>query len=326
MIERIALDNFRDFENFEWHPGRVNLISGNNGAGKSVLLDTIFGLTGVVVWGMDPSILFLPNSISRGSDSKQQRLELDVAIAAGSYEYSILVEHDDTEMVSVHEVLKHNGETVLDLDVGVLTKGDHQSEFFKGLSGLKDQGEPQIVAFCEYLKRVVFTSRSSFTPTIVGAEQRLQANLLNFPQWFNRNKLGKRAELQEALSSCFGCHLSAILGSQLKIDPKEFHWLSSGEKALWCQRLIASGLEADSVLMLDDPELHMALGHIQPWFQGLLERIEATNSQLFATTHHPELVDLMGGVADHWWLGKMRTGKGRSIHRQSSPSRALRDD
>ena len=48
MIERIYVRNMHCFTDFEWKPGRINLLMGDNGAGKSLLLDLLSGLSKVI--------------------------------------------------------------------------------------------------------------------------------------------------------------------------------------------------------------------------------------------------------------------------------------
>jgi AAA15 family ATPase/GTPase len=39
MIERLYIDHFKTFQNFEWKPGKVALLMGRNGTGKSALFE-----------------------------------------------------------------------------------------------------------------------------------------------------------------------------------------------------------------------------------------------------------------------------------------------
>ncbi|MCC6366696.1 MAG: AAA family ATPase [Bryobacterales bacterium] len=51
MLTRIYLDNFRCFVNFEYRPARKQLILGDNGSGKSSLMDAILALRQFVARG-----------------------------------------------------------------------------------------------------------------------------------------------------------------------------------------------------------------------------------------------------------------------------------
>jgi AAA15 family ATPase/GTPase len=44
MLTRLYIDNFRCFVDFEYRPGRTNLILGRNGSGKSSMLDALLAM------------------------------------------------------------------------------------------------------------------------------------------------------------------------------------------------------------------------------------------------------------------------------------------
>lgn len=320
MIERILLDNYCGFDAFEWQPAAVNLLTGSNGSGKSLLLDALFGLAGVVSYRADPGLLFQPHTISRGSrgrKGRKQRIELDLGTSDGSYRYALEVEREDRDVVSVDERLSLGDSVLMELQAGILSKKGRQTHYFTGISGVREQKEPEIVGFCEALERIVFTSKSSFFPRIAGA-LRLSPSLDNFPAWFNETCKDREA-LGTTLESCFDVELETLLESG-PIDPAFFIRLSSGEKALWVQRLIACLLSPSSVLCLDDPEHHMAFKEIRPWLEGCLQRIDRTGSQLIVTSHHPTVIDTLGATVHQWWLGRLVRSKTRSIHLQARTS------
>jgi len=44
VITRIFVDNFRTLVNFEWKPGKLALLLGENGSGKSSVVDALWGI------------------------------------------------------------------------------------------------------------------------------------------------------------------------------------------------------------------------------------------------------------------------------------------
>jgi AAA15 family ATPase/GTPase len=48
MIERIYIDNFRTLVNFEWKPGRLALLLGDNGTGKTSVIDALWGVFALI--------------------------------------------------------------------------------------------------------------------------------------------------------------------------------------------------------------------------------------------------------------------------------------
>jgi predicted ATP-binding protein involved in virulence len=50
MLQRIYIDNYRCFVDFEWRPGRRNLLIGDNGTGKTSLFDALAGLQDLIAF------------------------------------------------------------------------------------------------------------------------------------------------------------------------------------------------------------------------------------------------------------------------------------
>ncbi|WP_437300234.1 AAA family ATPase [Sorangium sp. So ce426] len=48
VITRIYIDNFRTLVNFEWKPGKLALLLGENGSGKSSVIDALWGIRALV--------------------------------------------------------------------------------------------------------------------------------------------------------------------------------------------------------------------------------------------------------------------------------------
>ena len=48
MITRIYVDNFRSLVNFEWKPGRVALLMGANGSGKTSLIAALWKVRSLI--------------------------------------------------------------------------------------------------------------------------------------------------------------------------------------------------------------------------------------------------------------------------------------
>lgn len=315
MIERIYVSNYRGFDGFEWHPGGVNLLTGGNGSGKSTLLDLLFGLTGIVAWAVEPVVLFRLDSISHGSQSPTQRVELDVASRLGLFRYSLEMEHDRDHVLVAEERLSLDDRVLMELRHGRLSKRAGEEQYFTGLSAVSDQEDSEIQHFCHLLKRFVLTSPCSYFPMVVGAQTRLSPDLKRFPTWFNVNS-PEHSVLSRSVGEAFGVSLEDFLSSTEPLDPKSFAWLSSGERALWAQRLIPCLLGPSSTLLLDEPEQSMALAEIEPWLMGCLKQIEQTGSQLFLASHHPRVIDVLGRHSHHWWLNRSAQGGGRRIHLQ----------
>jgi predicted ATPase len=80
MLERIYIDNFRCFTNFEFVPKRLNLLLGANGSGKSALFEVIAAVVDVVTGSIDAADAFPTNSRTRWDGRDTQRVELDARV------------------------------------------------------------------------------------------------------------------------------------------------------------------------------------------------------------------------------------------------------
>src|SRR5258706_12211029 len=96
MISRVYIDNFRCFTNFEVKPDRMNLLIGNNGAGKSTFVEALHSIVGVSVLGNAVDEEFSQNTLTRWDSRQVQRLELDVLGNGDTYQYVLELFHDST--------------------------------------------------------------------------------------------------------------------------------------------------------------------------------------------------------------------------------------
>jgi ABC-type sugar transport system ATPase subunit len=76
VIKRIYADNYRCFTNFEMKPGAFQLLLGDNGAGKSLLLDLLADLRALVVSGVPLGDRLTLDDLTRWDPRNRQRFEL----------------------------------------------------------------------------------------------------------------------------------------------------------------------------------------------------------------------------------------------------------
>jgi predicted ATP-dependent endonuclease of OLD family len=92
MLTRIYLDNFRCFVNFEYHPARKQLILGENGSGKSSLMDAILALRQFVARGDRADDVFPLGQRTRWLNQPRLTFEIEAGLDAGRYVYRLVVE------------------------------------------------------------------------------------------------------------------------------------------------------------------------------------------------------------------------------------------
>ncbi len=88
MLTRILADNFRALVNFEFRPGKLCLLLGDNGSGKSSLFEVLASISDLVVRGRPVSELF-QGSQTRWDTRDVQRFELDVEGPDGVFRYAL---------------------------------------------------------------------------------------------------------------------------------------------------------------------------------------------------------------------------------------------
>ena len=92
MLERVYADNYRCLVNFEWKPGRTQLVLGLNGAGKSTALDVLTLLRDYSIRGMPCPDRLGPGTTTRWQGVTTQRFELDWRGPDGLFRYVLAVQ------------------------------------------------------------------------------------------------------------------------------------------------------------------------------------------------------------------------------------------
>ncbi len=95
MITRIFVDNFRTLVNFEWKPGKLALLLGENGSGKSSVIDALWGIRALVAQQGELRRWFPAASRARWEKRYDLTLELDVRLDGQTYMYKLTIEHSD---------------------------------------------------------------------------------------------------------------------------------------------------------------------------------------------------------------------------------------
>lgn len=135
-------------------------------------------------------------------------------------------------------------------------------------------------------------------------------DLSNFADWYRHLRLENGDAVSQALTDL----REAIPGFQA-LDAREagldvrvlqatianqegrrfdvhFHDLSEGQRTLIAlYMLVYCSVDADRLLLLDEPDNFIALAEIQPWLMKLLDRVDDTGGQVILISHHPELLD-----------------------------------
>jgi predicted ATPase len=92
VISRIYIDNYNCFVNFEYQPGRLQLLMGSNGTGKTAVFDVLDSLRKLVVAGKSSVSAFPPGSSTAWDRRTEQTFELGLKGNGGEYHYRLVID------------------------------------------------------------------------------------------------------------------------------------------------------------------------------------------------------------------------------------------
>jgi energy-coupling factor transporter ATP-binding protein EcfA2 len=131
MLTRILADNFRALVNFEFRPGKLCLLLGDNSSGKSSLFEVLASISDLIVRGRPVAELF-QGSQTRWDTRDVQRFELDVEGEEGMFRYALEIKQPQENVQSPQpptirsEVVTCNGDALYRFADGeVHLHGDH---------------------------------------------------------------------------------------------------------------------------------------------------------------------------------------------------------
>ena len=94
MIDRLYLDNYKCFVNFEWQPKALQLVLGGNGVGKTTAFDVLETLREFIVTGLPTTEAFPTSTLTAWDTRSEQTIELELTGNGGRYSYRLIVEHE----------------------------------------------------------------------------------------------------------------------------------------------------------------------------------------------------------------------------------------
>jgi AAA15 family ATPase/GTPase len=91
-LPRVYLDNYKCFVDFEYRPGRKQLILGENGSGKSSFLDALMLIRDFTLRGDRTETFFPTSHRTRWVQNPRQTIEIEAALRDGTYVLRLAVE------------------------------------------------------------------------------------------------------------------------------------------------------------------------------------------------------------------------------------------
>lgn len=330
MFKRLYVDNYKSLVKFELPLDELTLLFGPNGVGKTSVLEVIFALRQLLAGGAeiaDPHI-FPQRTLTRWQRQDIQTVEVILDLDGDSLAYRIEIEHSREEQKSRIrlERLLANGEPLF-----LYSNGDVQlynDDHSKGVSfSSREKWTESVLAstgstknsrltnFLRFIEQIVvcridptnFKTESSTEDTL------LEWNASNFSAWY-RHLLQEQQDLVSDLVESIRDIIPGFKGIRLKRigsntraliakfekngTPYELHLdeISDGERALMVlYSLIHMTKGQRYTLFLKEPENYVALPEIQPWLMELSYRCGEDMPQAILCSHHPELIDYLGG-------------------------------
>jgi hypothetical protein len=199
----------------------------------------------------------------------------------------------------------------------------------------------KLTAFLREIANFVIASVSppEMEPVSQSEATRLSPRMQNFVSWYRRlaqEHLGSMMEVFSALKDVLPGFLSLSLrdagedakGLKLLFENPDagrksltydFCELSDGQRALVALYTLVHGLSGQGLtLFLDEPDNYVALREIQPWLRTLSDACGESFEQAVLISHHPEIIDYLGGSKGRWFS---RTNE--TVRVSDSPPKAV---
>lgn len=329
MLNRIYIHNYKCLVNFELHLKETVLLLGANGAGKTAVLDALFGMSRLLAAEAkvtDPDAFPL-STLTHWQTLSLQVLEIDAEFRGHSFTYRLEIEHDkDGNLSRVRqEKLLGDGKTLFKFELGeVHLYRDDGSEGPKFTADWSESAlarvQPgkdnrRLTVFLDSIKKtVICTINPHRIPSETKREdRRLNRYAENFVAWYRNAAQEDFAaanshieSLRDVIRDFNGINLrqsglqSRALfltflasGHEEKGYELEFEQLSDGQRVLVVLYALLHLCKPNTLLFIDEPDNFVALSEIQPWIRRLADLSDIPR-QVVICSHHPELIDYLG--------------------------------
>lgn len=334
MITRLYVDNVGPLVNFEWRPGRLNLLLGENGSGKTRAL-SIAGF--LKLWaGHDLDFSRTPpgDNVTRWSGRTEQRRELDVTLDGVSYSFSVVFDTDNDDgrlsRQVVSEQLLADGVPLVKVEEGTLTLWPDDGGAPVTLPAPTTRSGVGMIPASKLHRRLArFTSWCRFDlhlflpvplqmgDVVKGTPEQPDMTLSNFASWYAHwlpRNLGAAMRAQRAIAELIpgfeslevspnGQSLQATF-HDYKGTPAHslpFNLLSEGQRQLCALYALRHAyIQPGHSFFIDEPTNYVSLREIQPWLNEVIDATDAPNGpQVFIVSHHPEIINQL--APSHGW-------------------------
>ncbi len=331
MFKRIFIDNYKCLVNFDLRLRDLTLLLGQNGTGKTAVLDVVYALRKLLegTAKVTDRDVFPPSSLTKWQRRDVQSFRLDVELDGDAFQYGLDVEHDRRERHPrrarvVLETLSNGDGPLFEFRGGdvQLYRDDHS----KGPAFKSDWSESALARVVPVEKNLALTRFLDFVrgvlvcglnPPALGSEATGEDPTLardgrNFVDWY-RHLLQEQPhrnpeyldELGRVLGGLRGLRLeragvdtrvlAAVFGEGDETHEYRFRELSDGQRALVVLYAITLLGVEETAVFIDEPVNYVGLREIQPWLIALADACGDAFPQAVLCSHHPEVIDYLAG-------------------------------
>jgi AAA domain, putative AbiEii toxin, Type IV TA system len=340
MLKRIFADNFRALVNFEFRPGHLSLLLGDNGSGKTSVFDVLGKLRDLVVLGIPASDLF-SFTRTRWETRDVQRFEIDMPSDGGTYRYALEIQHPEQPQGKPFirlETVTFDGDFLYRFSSGeVHLYRDDQSAgpvfpFRPDQSFLPSFDPPEagqmarLAGFNELMTGLWIGQPNPFAIEAASRQDQVflarnGSNFASFFSYLNSERPDARTEFENRLKDVLPgfrnflfrrvWDAKLLLAAFSDEENRSFEYnlseLSEGQRVLAILYAAVCGLaHRGAVLCFDEPDNFVSLPEIQPWLQVLRDSLETRGGQAMIISHHPEVMDYL--ALDSLWRFERPSG------------------
>ncbi|MDU9049599.1 MAG: AAA family ATPase [Candidatus Electrothrix sp. Rat3] len=337
MITEIYIDNFRCLTNFQIKPGDFQLWLGDNGSGKTSVMDALRCVQRLMR-GEHTEDIFRRNSLTTWDKRREQTIGFSLKADDEVYKYSLTIEyadHEDKQRIKREQLIWNDsifflfeGQEAHLYRINWKTEKPEEGAVFPAnwersvipTVAQRDDNKP-LIRFREELEKILLIHPIPLVVQDAAATEsrNLSEHAENFAQWYRhllqeQPAIGYRAKqlLEEVLPGFEQLSLresgeSRKLMVTFRIEGKdhdfEFMNISDGQRQLIVLYMVLEALRAGtfSTVLIDEPDNFISMREIQPWLENLNDICDEQDKQALITSHHPEIINKMARGAELWF-------------------------
>jgi len=337
MINEIYIDNFRCLINFRIKPGDFQLWLGDNGSGKTSVLDALRCVQRLMR-GEDVEDIFSRNSLTTWDKRPDQTIGFSLSIDGEIYKYELTIEYanqEDKQRIKREQLIWKNSSFFLfdGQEAHLYRINKHSKKIEEGAVfpanwrrsviptiAQRDDNKP-LIQFREEFEKIllIYPVPLAVKDAAASESRNLSEHAENFAQWYRhllqeQPAIGYRAKqlLEDVLPGFEQLSLREIgesrkLKATFRIEGKDhdfdFMKISDGQRQLIILYTVLEALRAGtfSTVLIDEPDNFVSMREIQPWLENLNDICDEQEKQALIISHHPEIVNKMARGEELWF-------------------------